>query len=221
MLRDNPNDTNKVIQQWLIATLDAFKLQVVIKKKKPSFAAYTQAPTDDANDSNGDDGVDDLLEDGLDIPEADKDDKCVRKVEDFKSLDPIMIEANPKISKEYVTESRQYIWDSAKQLNMNTGSCGIAGGVDGSICRKGSINLVSYIYEASPTIGIEFGSGIGVTAQLIAAVTNNFMYLVEVSSNQIISSFQICLIYVPIVDKFAAIYTVFTKCKQTTVYCKY
>lgn len=173
MIRANA-DTH-IVQQWLLSNLNTF-----IKKPKIE-ELVTQNDLSNKNDVGSNIGAEDLLENEIDIPEKTDDRMCIIKIQEYNSLDPILLEANPKMHKQYVNATRQYIWDTGTQLNMNTGSCGIAGGVDGSLSHIGNINIVSYIYEAVRGLAIDFGSGTGYTALLIAATTLYFVICVEVS----------------------------------------
>lgn len=175
MIRANPNDDNREIEQWLIANLDTFQ---IVAASTPAIENEDVLVVKDSTNSN-----DGMEQDELDIPDN-VEDQCV-KIEEFKSLDPALIDSNPNLCEQFVEQTRKYVWDTGKHINMNTGSCGIAGGVDGSISHNANVNLVSYVYESMRGIAIDFGSGTGYTALLFAASTLYFLYCVEVS-NQVI-----------------------------------
>lgn len=72
------------------------------------------------------------------------------------------------------------ILSADKAENMGAGSCGTAGGVDGSMYNKGILLSVSHTYENKVGIGIDFGSGSGTTALTFAAISKWHMFGVEV-----------------------------------------
>lgn len=164
-------DTDNTKVAFLLENLKIFQL---IKKKTYGSIGAILDSTQQVNDYN-----EEAFEEESDVEEEmelNNDDMSL--IQEFKTLNPP--DNNPKMTKEFVEETRKHIWDTSKKLDMSTGTCGIAGGVDGSLNHTATINLVSNIYEKERGIAIDFGSGNGHTAQLIAAVTNFKVIGVEV-----------------------------------------
>ena len=155
------------VQKWMQCNVDIFK-------------EYSKIV---ANDESTVDGIDEIEDHVIDFRIINISPELLQGVDiisDSKPFEESFIAANPTISDTQMKEIQRYVWKCGEGLNMRSGSCGWHGGVDGTICHMTNRITMSYIFENSRGIGIDFGCGTGYSALIISFVTQYYMIGVEV-----------------------------------------
>lgn len=120
-----------------------------------------------------------------DDSDSDEDDPCEIKsiaynMTKLGNAESISSMKDTTLNEETMKEVQTLVWSIGTGLDMRSGSHCVVGGIDGSLSHVGNRISISYIFEDSRGIGIDFGGGTGLTALTYARLTNYFMYSVEV-----------------------------------------
>lgn len=114
----------------------------------------------------------------------------VEVISAVKKFDNKILNQNPKLKETMMETIRSQIWDAGNIVDGGSGSCGLLGGVDGSMNHSSTLMCISHVYEASIGIGIDFGSGTGYLALAIAGITNWHMIGVEYNEFRYLQSLK-------------------------------